>query len=116
MVQPYASAGTEMAKLAFKPQAAAFLELVSGHAGPDLRFEEIEVSGDCPVCGRTIRELRIRSTTGAVVIALRRTDGSFDVTPSPDVAINAGDVLIAIGTEPELKALEDLFARGPVGA
>ncbi len=116
VVQPYASAGTEMAKLAFKPQVAAFLELVSGHAGPDLRFEEIEVSGDCPVCGRTIRELRIRSTTGAVVIALRKTDGSFDVTPSPDVAINAGDVLIAIGTEPELKALEDLFASRTVGA
>jgi voltage-gated potassium channel len=116
VVQPYASAGTEMAKLAFKPQVAAFLELVSSHAGPDLRFEEIEVSSDCPVCGRTIRELRIRSTTGAVVIALRRTDGSFDVTPSPDVAILAGDVLIAIGTEPELKALEDLFAPGPVGA
>ncbi|HUY70845.1 MAG TPA: potassium channel protein [Gaiellaceae bacterium] len=115
VVQPYASAGTEMAKLAFKPQVAAFLELVSGHAGPDLRFEEIEVSDDCPVCGRTIRALRIRSTTGAVVIALRKTDGSFDVTPSPDVAIHAGDVLIAIGTEPELKALEDMFAPGTVG-
>jgi voltage-gated potassium channel len=116
VVQPYASAGTEMAKLAFKPQVAAFLELVSSHAGPDLRFEEIEVSGDGPVCGRTIRELRIRSTTGAVVIALRKTDGTFDVTPSPDVAIHAGDVLIAIGTEPELKALEDMFATGTVGA
>ena len=116
VVQPYASAGTEMAKLAFKPQVAAFLELVSSHAGPDLRFEEIEVAGDCPVCGRTIRDLRIRSTTGAVVIALRKPDGTFDVTPSPDVAIQAGDVLIAIGTEPELKALEDMFAPGTVGA
>ena len=48
VVQPYASAGTEMAKLAFKPQVAAFLELVSGHAGPDLRFEEIEVSRRLP--------------------------------------------------------------------
>jgi voltage-gated potassium channel len=115
VVQPYASAGTEMAKLAFKPQVAAFLELVSSHAGPDLRFEELEVTDDCPVEGRTIRELRIRSTTGAVVIALRKPDGTFDVTPSPDVAIEAGDVLIAIGTEPELKALEDLFATGAGG-
>ena len=32
------------------------------------------------------------------------------MTPSPDVAIEVGDVLIAIGTEPELRALEDLFA------
>jgi voltage-gated potassium channel len=115
VVQPYSSAGTEMAKLALKPQVAAFLELVSSHAGPDLRFEEIEVSADCAQVGRTIRELRIRSTTGAVVIALRKPDGSFDVTPSPDVAIGVGDVLITIGTEPELKALEDLFGAKRVG-
>ena len=110
VVQPYAAAGTEMAKLALKPQVAAFLELVSSHAGPDLRFEEIEVTPECLQAGRSIRELRIRSTTGAVIIALRKRDGSFDVTPSPDEKIEPGDVLIAIGTEPELKALEDLFA------
>jgi voltage-gated potassium channel len=116
VVQPYASAGTEMAKLALKPQVAAFLELVSTHAGPDLRFEEIEVTKGCPQAGRTIREIRIRSTTGAVVIALRKPDGTFDVTPNPDEKVDVGDVLITIGTEPELKALEDLFAPGSVGS
>jgi voltage-gated potassium channel len=116
VVQPYAAAGTEMAKLALKPQVAAFLELVSTHGGPDLRFEEIEVTSACPQAGRTIREIRIRSTTGAVVIALRKPDGTFDVTPNPDETIDPGDVLIAIGTEEELRALEDLFASGAVGS
>jgi len=116
VVQPYSSAGMEMAKLALKPQVAAFLELVSTHAGPDLRFEEIEVQRQCAQIGRTIREIRVRSTTGAVVIALRKPDGTFDVTPSPDVEIELGDVLIAIGTEPELKALEDLFAPESVAS
>jgi voltage-gated potassium channel len=114
VVQPYSNAGTEMAKLALKPQVAAFLELVSSHTGPDLRFEEIEVSTGCPQAGRTIRELAIRRKTGAVVIALRRTDGSFEVTPNPDQRIEAGDVVIAIGTEPELRALEDVFELGAV--
>jgi voltage-gated potassium channel len=114
VVQPYSNAGTEMAKLALKPQVAAFLELVSSHTGPDLRFEEIEVSAGCPQAGRTIRELAIRRKTGAVVIALRRTDGSFEVTPNPDQRIEAGDVVIAIGTEPELRALEDVFELGAV--
>jgi voltage-gated potassium channel len=114
VVQPYSNAGTEMAKLALKPQVAAFLELVSSHTGPDLRFEEIEVSAGCPQAGRTIRELAIRRKTGAVVIALRRTDGSFEVTPNPDQRIEAGDVVIAIGTEPVLRALEDVFELGAV--
>ncbi|HZQ03544.1 MAG TPA: NAD-binding protein [Gaiellaceae bacterium] len=109
VVQPYSTAGMEMAKLALKPQVAAFLEIVSSHAGPDLRFEEIEVTPESHQAGRSIRELRIRSTTGAVVVALRKLDGRFDTTPNPDVRVEVGDVLIAIGTEPELRALEDLF-------
>ncbi len=64
VVQPYAKAGTEMAKLALKPQVAAFLEIVSSFAGPDLRFEEIEVTADCPHAGRSIRELRVRKRDG----------------------------------------------------
>jgi voltage-gated potassium channel len=115
VVQPYSSAGIEMAKLAIKPQVAAFLDLVSSHGGPDLRFEEIDVRAECASAGRTIRELRIQSETGAVVIAVRRPDGSFEVTPTPEEQIGAGDTLIAIGTESELRALEDMFAVAPVG-
>jgi voltage-gated potassium channel len=115
VVQPYSSAGVEMAKLALKPQVAAFLELVSSHAGPDLRFEEIEVHSDCPQAGQSIRELAIRRKTGAVVIALRKPDGRFDITPNPDEQIEVGDVVIAIGTEPELRLLEDVFSSRTVG-
>jgi voltage-gated potassium channel len=110
VVRPYSTAGTEMAKLALKPQVAAFLEIATSHGGPDLRFEEIEVRREYPQAGRTIRELRVRSTTGAVIVALRKQDGTFDTTPEPDVALEIGDVLIAIGDESELRALEDMFA------
>jgi voltage-gated potassium channel len=109
VVQPYSHAGVEMAKLALKPQVAAFLDMVSTHAGPDLRFEELEVREDCAHAGRSMGELDIQSTTGAVVIALRKADGSFDVTPTPDARIEPGDVLIAIGTQDELRSLEDLI-------
>ena len=110
IVQPYATAGQEMAKLMLKPQVAAFLEIVSTHAGPDLRFEEIVVTGASGRIGKTIRDLRIRRDTGAVVISIRRPDGTFETTPSPDHALVEGDVLIAVGTESELRALEELFA------
>jgi voltage-gated potassium channel len=88
VVRPYSTAGIEMAKLALKPQVAAFLEIVTSHGGPDLRFEEIEIRSEQPNAGMTIRELRIRSTTGAVIVALRKHDGSFDTTPDPDVVLD----------------------------
>ncbi|MGH2996030.1 MAG: potassium channel family protein, partial [Gaiellaceae bacterium] len=44
VIQPYASAGREMAKLVLKPQVAAFLDVVAATGGPDFLFEEIEVT------------------------------------------------------------------------
>jgi len=110
VVQPYSSAGQEIAKLMLKPQVSAFLDIVSRHGGPDLRFEEIEITTTCPHAGRTIRETRVRHETGALIVALRKADGTFDTTPDPDAVLNPGDVLIAVGTEQELNALEELFS------
>ena len=116
VVQPYSNAGVEIAKLALKPQVAAFLEIVSTYGGPDLRFEELEVDGNCRHVGQTIRDLRIRKETGALIVAIRRPDGTFTATPSPDTKIDAGSTLIAMGTEPELQSLEELFAPETVGS
>jgi voltage-gated potassium channel len=110
VVQPYASAGQEMATLMLKPQVSAFLDIVSRHGGPDLRFEELEITSDCPQAGKTIRQTRVRHETGALIVALKKADGSFDTTPDPDAELDLGDVLIAVGTAEELQALEELFA------
>lgn len=116
VVQPYATAGMEMAKLALKPQVAAFLDIVSTHSGVDFRFEEIEVTFASGRVGESIRELRVRTQTGALIISLRRADGTFEITPPPDTVLHEGDVLIAVGTEPELQRLEELFAAEGSGA
>src|SRR5205085_1134472 len=57
VVQPYSTAGKEMAKLVLRPQVAAFLDMVSSGGGPELRFEEIEV-GRTENAGESIRGLR----------------------------------------------------------
>jgi voltage-gated potassium channel len=109
VILPYTTAGQEMAKLVLRPQVAAFLDVVTSAAGPDLRLEEIEVTASCGQVGKTIRELRVRRDTGALIIAIRGRDGSFETTPSPDSAIEVGDVLITVGTQDELRGLEEMF-------
>jgi voltage-gated potassium channel len=112
VVLPYTTAGRVMANLVLKPQVTAFLDAVTTATGPDLQLAEIEVRRTCAAAGRTIRDLRIRHETGAIVIALRKADGSFDTTPEPDTPIEIGDVLIGVGSPDEIRALEDLFAPG----
>ncbi len=53
VVQPYSTAGKELANLVLKPQVTTFLELVSTGGGLDFRFEEI-------VVGRALGRLRSR--------------------------------------------------------
>ncbi len=110
VVLPYSTAGQVMANLVLKPQVTAFLDVVTTRTGPDLQLAEIEVRRTCAVAGRTIRDLRIRHETGAIVVALRKPDGTFDTTPEPDTPLDVGDVLIGVGSPDEIRRLEDLFA------
>jgi voltage-gated potassium channel len=110
VIQPYAFAGREMAKLVLKPQVAAFLDVVSATGGPDFLFEEIEVTRSSGQAGKSLRELQVRERTGAIVVAIRKRDGTFDTTPAPDVVFDEGDVMIGVGTSDEIRRLEELFA------
>ena len=109
VVLPYTTAGRVMANLVLKPQVTAFLDVVTTATGPDLELAEVEVRETSAAPGKTIRQLRIRHETGALVVALRKPDGSFDTTPEPDTPIEVGDVLIGVGSPDEIQALEDLF-------
>ena len=119
VVQPYSRAGVQLANLVVKPQVADFLDIVATAGGPmpDLRFEEIEVTRECGLAGKTIGELRVHDVTGAMIVAIRRKDGSFDVTPGPEARLEEGEVVIGVGTTDEVIRLESLFAprEAPVG-
>jgi voltage-gated potassium channel len=120
VVQPYSHAGLHLANLVVKPQVADFLDIVTTAGGPlpEMRFEEIEVTRACGQAGKTIGELRVRGVTGgAMIVALRKLDGTFDVTPGPGARLDEGDVVIGVGTTDEMRRLEELFAprEAPVG-
>jgi len=110
VVMPYTAAGRTMANLVLRPQVTEFLDTVLSAAGADLHMAQIEVDGTCTAAGRTIRDLRVRHETGAIIVALRKKDGTFDTTPEPDAVVEAGDVIVGVGTSDELGRLEDLFA------
>jgi voltage-gated potassium channel len=110
VVQPYTAAGRTMANLVLKPQVMSFLDAVTTATGPDLHMAEIEVDRACINAGKTIRDIRVRHETGAIIVALRKRDGTFDTTPEPDAVLEPGDVIVGVGTTEELGLLEDLFA------
>lgn len=55
----------------------------AGGPAPELRFEEIQVTPECGPAGKTVGDRRIPDVAGAMIVALRKLAGSFEVTPGP---------------------------------
>lgn len=73
----------------------------------ELRIEEIKISGASAMNGRTLAECHVRSATGVNVLAVRRHDGKLHTQLPADFKLETGDVLIGLGTEPQLALLAE---------
>jgi voltage-gated potassium channel len=105
VVSPYDMAGRQMARLALRPGTVDFIEnLFKGSSGA-LIVEDVHVDPGSPLIGMTIREVRER-VPHAVFIAVRR-DGQTLSPPAPDLRLTSGDEIAAVGTEANLRRLED---------
>jgi len=76
-----------------------------------LVFEWLDVEEDSPVVGRSIGELRVRTRTGASIVAVMRPKGSVPA-PEPGFAIEAGDTLVVAGTAAGVEAVRALLGTG----
>ncbi len=61
--------------------------------------------------GRTIRELGLRTKTGATIIAVVR-DEQAQTNPSPDLTLATGDSLVLVGSHAEVERAFALLERG----
>ncbi len=115
VVNPQSIGGARIAAFVLQPHVTEFLDVVMHDRGLQFRLEEVLVRPGSSIAGQTIRDAHLRDRTGALVLALREEDGSFNTNPSPDTTIRAGHVLIAIGTPTELAALERTMEGGAPG-
>jgi voltage-gated potassium channel len=99
-------AGRQMARLALRPGTVDFIEdLFTGPSGA-LVVEDVHVAPGSPLVGMSIREVHER-VPHAAFIAVRH-DGQIMSPPAPDFRLTSGDEIAAVGTEANLRRLEDL--------
>jgi voltage-gated potassium channel len=101
VISPYKASGNEMARLALHPQASGVVDVA-----PEYLMEEIGVADGCPACGQTVGDIR----GGAIVVAVRRGNGTFHFQPPPEHVLSEGDVVVAMGTARTVDRLERLLA------
>ncbi len=106
VLSPYTIGGRRIATQILHPGVADFLDVVMHSGDLELCLEECMVWPGSSLQGKTISEAKVRQTTGANVLAVRRSNGGTMVTNPPgDMRFEPGDVLIALGTQEQLKTL-----------
>jgi len=108
VVNPQHIGGARMAAFVLRPHVAEFVDVVMHDRNLEFRLEELLIGPSSPIAGKTLRDARVRDRTGALVLAVREQQGVLRTNPPADTTIEAGDLVIAIGTEAELRDLAAL--------
>jgi voltage-gated potassium channel len=112
VVNPQRLGGARMAAFALEPAVTEFVDVIMHERTLDYRLAEIVVPDGSPLAGRTVRDSHIRDRTGALVLGLQKRSGKIDPNPGPETSLEAGDVVIAIGTSDQLDALRQAADAG----
>jgi voltage-gated potassium channel len=115
VISPYITGGKRMAAAALRPQVLDFVDGILSGADRQLYMEEFLLDpAYCPFVGQTLQKAKLRSQTGALVLAIRRSDGSLIGGPTGDTVLMPGDTLICMGTAEQLRSLNQILV--PIGS
>ena len=104
VVNPHEIGGSRMAALVLQPDVAEFLDVVMHDEDLEVRLTEIVIDGTSTFTNRSLSACAIPESTGATVLAVRR-GGAFITNPPSEFVIGNDDIVIALGTDEQLTAL-----------
>ena len=110
VVNPYEIGGYRMASLATQPNVADFIDVVVHDGTFEATLREFRLPEGCAFEGKTIDDLSIRGSTGAVVLTVRDQQDRFHTDDLGRRPFTAGDVIIAIGSDGSLDKLAELVS------
>lgn len=109
-ISPYAIGGRRLAHLILSPTVVDFFDTVIKRGDESLNLEGIEVYEGARAAGQTIAALNLREVTGASVLVVLRGNRVLP-NPDPELILQAGDQLLALGTVEQLDRLEVLVSK-----
>ena len=115
VISPYITGGKRLAAAALRPQVMDFVDGIITGANRSYYLEEFLIdAGVCPYVEQSLREAKLRTQSGALVLAIRRFDGNLIAGPTGDTRILEGDALICMGTAEQLRMLNRIL--GPISS
>lgn len=94
--------------LTYAPKALATAEIVL----EDLVLEWYSLPDGAFCIGKTIRDLMVRTASGASIVSIIEEDGGKTINPEADTRLNQGATLIVAGDRKTIAALKRLLQEG----
>jgi voltage-gated potassium channel len=105
VAMPHRIGGYHMATMALRPAVVDFLDVIVDNKHRELQVEEILIGPTSPLIGKPLSSYLSRKKTGTTVLAINRGTSAPIINPEGDDLISAGDRLIVMGTQEQLKAI-----------
>ncbi len=115
VITPSQIAGRRIASSVLRPSVVNFLDVIVDDSKISMRMEEFVVPEGSPLTDSTLREANLGQHTGAIVLTINDAFGNARTDPSQqaivaNTTIHVGDRLIALGSEFQLRQLEEFIA------
>jgi TrkA domain protein len=72
---------------------------------------QFPIAPGSPYAGRPMGDARVRTRTGASIVAIVRA-GQVIASPTPDFVLQGGDVVVVVGSPESTSAVADILAHG----
>ncbi len=109
VVCPETLGAMQVSDMVLRPAVVDFVEMA--HRGIDLEMDQLVLTEQCSLCGKTLRELALPRRAGVQVVAVRRADGEAIYQPTPDLKLAGGDTLVLVGKRGAAAAIQEMQAQ-----
>lgn len=106
VLSPYYFIGHRIAQLLLRPNVLDFIDTAVGTERLDIEIGEVQVAEKSGLAGKSLADSAIRQQSGVIVLAVKDAAGAMTFNPPPEAKIHAGDCLIVIGGDDQLRKIE----------
>lgn len=98
--------GLRLASEMVRPVTVGFLDSMIRDRSYTYRFEEVPVGPASPLVGRKVGRLEVSGRAPAVVAVKEVKTGRYSINPPEEQSLEAGDVLVVLGSTDEIARLK----------
>jgi voltage-gated potassium channel len=109
VVLPAATGAMRMALMVTRPSAVELVELVAGRQVAEVEIDELTISFDSPLVGRTVRDSELRKRHGLLIVAVRHPGGALAFNPDAETVFQGGDTVIVMGQTADIERFREEY-------